>query len=95
MPETINHTVNAVKELVALFRVERMVYLIITMLSLLILVGTALWMIFNSSDQDETIAAMGLFTSSGGIMYSTGRLLKMWSEAMQLVQKAIEQKNGQ
>jgi hypothetical protein len=33
---------------------------------------------------------MGLFTSSGGIIYSSGRLLKMWSEAMQLMQKTIE-----
>jgi hypothetical protein len=90
MSKNLTDTVSAIKELVGLFKVERMVYLIITMISILVLIGTAISLILSSPSADQTIAVMGLFTSSGGIIYSSGRLLKMWSEAMQLMQKTIE-----
>jgi hypothetical protein len=94
MPESLKSTVNAIKELVGLFKTERMVYLIITLISVLILIGTALSLIIKSDSQENTIAVMGLFGSTGGIVYSTGRLLKMWSEAMQLVKNVIDKENG-
>ncbi len=80
--------------MVTLFKTERMVYLIITLISVVVLIGTAISLIVKSESQDNTIEIIGLFGSSGGITYSTGRLLKMWSEAMQLIQKVIEQKDG-
>ncbi len=95
MSQTLDQTVKAIKELVALFQTERMVYLIITLISVLVLIGTAISLIIKSDSQENTIAIMGLFGSTGGIVYSSGRLLKMWSEAMQLIQKVIEQKDGQ
>ncbi|KGL61268.1 MULTISPECIES: hypothetical protein [unclassified Polaribacter] len=95
MSKTLNDTVKAIKELVSLFKTERMVYLIITLISVLVLIGTAISLLFKSETQENTIAVMGLFTSTGGIIYSSGRLLKMWSEAMQLIHKVIEQKDGQ
>lgn len=94
MAESLNSTVKAIKELVSLFKTERMVYLIITLISVLILIGTALSLIFSSKSQENTIEIMGMFGSTGGIVYSTGRLLKMWSEAMQLIQKVIEKDDG-
>jgi len=95
MANKLNNTVYAIKELVSVFKTERLVYLGITFLSLLILIGTALWLIVSSESQEDTIAITGLFLSSGGIIYSSGRLLKMWSDAMQLIQKVIELKDGQ
>jgi uncharacterized membrane protein len=95
MSQTLNDTVKAIKELVSLFKTERTVYLIITLISVLVLIGTAISLIFKSESQENTIAVMGLFTSTGGIIYSSGRLLKMWSEAMQLIHKVIEKKDGQ
>ena len=95
MSTTLNNTVNAIKELVSLFKTERAVYLIITLISVLVLIGTAISLLFKSESQESTIAVMGLFSSTGGIIYSSGRLLKMWSEAMQLIHKVIEQKDGQ
>ena len=95
MGETLDNTVKAIKELVALFKTERTVYLIITLISVLVLIVTAISLLFKSESQANTIAVMGLFGSTGGIVYSSGRLLKMWSEAMQLIQKVIEQKDGQ
>ena len=95
MNGTLNDTVKAIKELVSLFKTERTVYLIITLISVLVLIGTAISLIFKSESQENTIAIMGLFTSTGGIIYSSGRLLKMWSEAMQLIHKVIDQRDGQ
>ncbi|MFT4576200.1 MAG: hypothetical protein ACI9SI_001119, partial [Polaribacter sp.] len=80
--------------LVSLFKTERMVYLIITLISVLVLIGAAAFMMIKSESQENTIAVMGLFGSTGGIVYSSGRLLKMWSEAMQLVNKVIDKDNG-
>lgn len=95
MKNNLDNTVSAIKELVALFSTERLVYLIITVISLLVLIITAIFLIVKSDGQENTIAIMGLFSSTGGIFYSSGRLLKMWSEAMQLIQKVVEKENGQ
>lgn len=95
MSEKLEKTVKAIKELVALFKIERTVYMVITLISVLVLIGTAIMQLFRSESQENTIAVTGLFGSTGGIVYSTGRLLKMWSEAMQLIQKVIEQQDGQ
>lgn len=91
MATKLDNTVKAIKELVALFKIERTVYLTITLISVLVLIATAISLIIRSDSQENTIVIMGLFGSTGGIVYSTGRLLKMWSEAMQLIQKVLEQ----
>jgi 1,4-dihydroxy-2-naphthoate octaprenyltransferase len=90
MDTKLDRTVAVIKELVGIFKVERTVYLIITLISVLVLIITAVSLILRSDSQENTIAVMGLFGSSGGIVYSSGRLLKMWSEAMQLVNKVLD-----
>jgi hypothetical protein len=90
MDTKLDRTVAVIKELVDIFKVERTVYLIITLISVLVLIITAVSLILRSDSQENTIAVMGLFGSSGGIVYSSGRLLKMWSEAMQLVNKVLD-----
>ena len=87
--DRINQTVNAIKELVSLFKIERMVYLAITLISVLVLIATAISLLTESDNPEDSIEIMGLFGSTGAIVYSTGRLLKMWSEAMQLIRKVI------
>lgn len=87
--ERITRTVNAIKELVQLFKMERIVYLGITFVSVSILIVTAISLIIRSNTQDNTIELIALFGSSGAIAYSTGRLLHMWSEAMNLMKSVI------
>ena len=94
MSDKIESAVGAIKELIAIFRFERIVYLIITIICVLVLIITAVSLIYGSESKENTIEIMGLFGSTGGIVYSTGRLLKMWSEALQLIQAAIQQNNG-
>ena len=79
--------VDAIKQLLNLFKLERTVYLIITVSSLLVLLICAIVLICKSAV--GTAELIGLFSSSGGITYSTGRLLRMWSEAIRILRPSI------
>ncbi len=80
--------VSAIKELLEAFQVERAVYMAITLLSLFVLLGCALSLMF--SGRDKTVEAIGLFSASGAITYTTGRLLRMWSDALQVLRGRTE-----
>jgi len=81
--------IDAIKQLLALFKLERTVYLAITVSSLLVLLFCAVVLICKSAV--GTAELVGLFSSSGGITYSTGRLLRMWSEAIRILQPSIRE----
>lgn len=83
MPENLGERVEAIKQLLRLFRVERAVYLTVTILSLVVLLSTAISLyIRHQAGYTELI---GLFSSSGAVTYTAGRLLSMWNEAMRLL----------
>ena len=75
--------IKAIKQLLEMFKFERMIYLGITILSLIVLVGCAVYLLIAGTNQIP--AVIGMFTSSGGVSYTCGRLLKMWGDAMQLL----------
>ena len=86
MPEqssSLDEKVKAIRQLLELFKFERIVYLIITLISLVILLGCAIYLLLQGSSQIP--AVIGLFTSSGAVAYTCGRLLKMWGDAIQLL----------
>jgi len=80
MPEDIKKRMEVVKELTNLFKFERMVYLGVTIISLIMLMGSALSLMIK--DQAGAAELTMLFGSSGLITYSAGRLLFMWNEAL-------------
>lgn len=80
MPDDISDRLNAVKELTALFKIERMVYLGITVISLIMLIGSALSLMLKG--EAGGIELSMLFGSSGLITYTAGRLLHMWTLAL-------------
>jgi hypothetical protein len=80
MDDDFRQRLEAVERLTRLFRTERMVYLTTTMISLLMLVGSALSLMVRN--QAGTAELTMLFGSSGLITYTAGRLLYMWSEAL-------------
>lgn len=91
MPDSqLSSRVTAIKDLLEAFRFERAVYLSITMMSLFVLLGCALSLMFGS--RDKTVEAIGLFSSSGAITYTTGRLLRMWSDALRILSAKAEDK---
>ncbi|MCH7963162.1 MAG: hypothetical protein IH852_04400 [Bacteroidetes bacterium] len=87
----LKEKIEAVKELTEIFKVERMVYLGVTIIALLMLLGSALSLIIKG---EIGIAELGLlFGSSGMITYSTGRLLFMWNEALKLLYSSKNSKD--
>ena len=80
MGDDFRERLEAVERLTKLFRTERMVYLITTLVSLLMLVGSALSLMLRN--QAGAAELTMLFGSSGLITYTTGRLLFMWNEAL-------------
>ncbi len=92
MPDDIKARMEVVRELTILFRFERMVYLGVTILSLAMLVGSALSLMIKN--QAGTAELTMLFGSSGLITYSTGRLLFMWNEALKRLIPS-DQKEGE
>lgn len=80
----LDEKVQAIKQLLDLFKFERMVYLGITILSLIVLIGCAIFLLIQQKGS-QIPAVIGLFTSSGGVAYTCGRLLKMWGDAMHLL----------
>jgi hypothetical protein len=75
--------VDAVERLTALFRMERLVHLGVTTISLLMLLTSA--GVLLSKGKAGPAELTGLFGSSGLITYSAGRLLIMWNQALRLL----------
>ena len=82
--ENIKDRVTAVKDLLEAFHLERIVYLTVNLVSLSVLVVSAIVLLVRGTAQPTEV--VGLFGSSGAITYSTGRLLRMWSDAIRILQ---------
>ncbi len=74
----------AVERLIHLFRLERMVHLFVTSISLVMLLTSVALLLYRSGP--DMVVLTGLFGSSGLIAYSVGRLLRMWDQALQVLQ---------
>ncbi len=90
--DPLDTRLEAVARLLALFRMERIVYVVVTLLSLAILFYCAVRLI-QQPDSDMTIV-VSIFAGSGGILYTTGRLLKMWSDALHLLCNQPPERDG-
>lgn len=73
----------AIGQLLEMFKMERLVYLIVTLISVIVLLTCAVVLLWKRSA--NYVEIIGLFGSSGGITYSTGRLLRMWSDAIRIL----------
>ncbi len=80
MPDDIKERMEVVRQLTELFKFERMVYMGICILSLIILISSTMFLFFRDRGGYAELSLS--FGSSGLITYSTGRLLYMWNEAL-------------
>ncbi len=87
--DNLNNRVEAVKHLLAAFRLERTVYLIISTASVVLVFVLAGWLFCKGSI--EGAESLGLFGCGGTITYSTGRLLRMWSDAMRILGPVVSE----
>jgi hypothetical protein len=81
--DSMGRRIQAVRQLLEMFRMERTIYVVVNCLSLLLLLAVAV-LLFSRNELDK-ILAFGLFGSGGLITFSTGKLLKMWSDALRLL----------
>ena len=82
-PDEFQSRMDAVERLTRLFRLERIVHLSVTSLSLALLLVSAGVLLYKG--QAGPAELTGLFGSSGLITYSAGRLLFMWNQALRLL----------
>jgi hypothetical protein len=71
----LKQRLDVARQLLELFKPERVVYLAVTILALVILITSAIVML---SKDNSVITTTGLFGSSGAIAFTTGRVLLMW-----------------
>jgi hypothetical protein len=88
MAKDVNEALRALEKLLAMFRFERMVYLGVTVVALIILLALACWLLV-SDKEGSTALALGMFGSSGLITFTTSRLLTMWNQAFELIRNAL------
>jgi protein-S-isoprenylcysteine O-methyltransferase Ste14 len=69
------------KELLAVFKVERMAYITATLLAVVFLLVVAVILM----SRESYVMALGMFGSSGVIAYSIGQLLRMWNEVLKII----------
>jgi hypothetical protein len=84
---SLSDRVLAIERITALFRAERLVYLILTTVALLLLIVSAIAVLFAKGDPSIATLTM-LFGSSGLITISFARLLRMWDRAVDLLSAA-------
>ncbi len=83
MSADLEDRIRAVERLVRVFRLERIVYLLVTGLALVMLLTAAVVMLVRSQADVTTLTL--LFGSSGLITFSIGRVLRMWDQALRIV----------
>ena len=83
MADDLDKKVTAIKSLVELFKVERYIYVSVTVLSFLVLIVCAVFLL--NAPNKLIVPVIGMFGSSGAIAFTTGRLLKMWSDAIKIL----------
>ena len=79
-----------VEKLTRLFKLERVVHLIVTSISLIMLLLSAATLILKGNAGEVELSLM--FGSSGLITYTAGRLLKMWNQALKII---VGEKGGE
>ncbi len=83
MEDELQKRYEIVEKLTALFKFERMIHLIVTTISLVILFVAIAFMLIKGSAGTAELSLM--FGSSGLITYSAGRLLRMWDQALKII----------
>jgi hypothetical protein len=83
VPATFDDRLVAVERLLALFRMERLTYLAVTGIALVMLLGGAALLVARGDASPATMTM--LLGPSGLIATSLGRLLRMWDQAIQLI----------
>ena len=78
---------DAIERLLRLFRFERFAYLTMCGFSVIGLVACIV-LLLARSDGGALPEVIGMFSASGVITFSIGQVLRMWSQALSIIEKA-------
>ena len=88
MEYTLKDKIDAAKELVATFKIERYLMFIIATISVLALLFLAIYSFVKGTIDYKTFFA--LFMPAGGISISAGLILRMFSDCLSFVKEEIK-----
>lgn len=84
--------IELIRQLLDLFKFERMAHLTVTCLMLVILLVCAVYTL--RGDPGDFTVLGGFFAASGGLVtYTAGRLLRMWDQALQVVARHLDEED--
>ncbi|WP_202842396.1 hypothetical protein [Luteimonas saliphila] len=86
--ELVDTALGALERLMAMFKIERYVYLLLTMFAFLLLLYAAYMLITNKPGNTEVLVA--LFGSSGMIAMSSARIIYFFNRSFKLIEQLIE-----
>jgi len=86
MKSDLDDRLEAVERLTRVFRLERIVYVIVTAISSAILFSSGVVLIARTKAEPAVLTL--LFGSSGIIGYTSSRILQMWNESLHLLMGA-------
>lgn len=90
----LDKRVSAIKTLLHAFRLERILYVVISCIAVGVLLTVAVFIIIKNPENIEWF--ISLFVPAGAITYSIGRILKMWNQALTFVNnQRVEDKDGE
>jgi hypothetical protein len=82
----IEARLHAVEQLIKIFRLERYIYLSISIASFVVIVVFASYIFATSNDQGRSSLFVLLFAApSGALLYVSAAFLKMWTQALQVL----------
>lgn len=87
LKEVLRETLNAVDRLLTLFRVERIVHLVIGVLAFLLLLYAVVLLVLRDGVSTELL--LSLFGSSGLITVSSARITYFFNKAFRLIEDII------
>jgi hypothetical protein len=91
--QDLDPQLEAVMALLDLFKAERMVYLVATSVSFVILLVSAGYVLAKTKADPPTLVM--IFGSTGLIGYSANRLLRMWEQALSFCRPIQERQSNE
>ena len=88
---TNDELVTTIKELIKIFRLERILYVSTIIISLIVLLYCAIRLI-SENFSSNVAQIIGMCGSTGVISYTLGKFLTMWSDTITLVTKHFKTK---
>lgn len=82
--------IDIIRELVKIFKFERIFYITSTIIAFLLLISCTIYSLCNG--KISTITIIGMCGSTGVMTYTCGQFLKMWNDVIKLVGEHFNKK---